>query len=190
MKKILMVLLVFALAGTSVFALDLLQYPPPLKGGNVMLDVGIGYAFTGFLSSGSKMSIPPLFISAEFALPTKAPISVGGLFAIYQYKYNANLFGVKWSEKYTSMYFGARGNWHWNFSPKWLDFYTGINIGYDYFKITLDPKPNYSWYSEPRYGGFTVGAQVGAHFYFTDFLGVVVEAGYPYLIKAGLALKF
>ena len=190
MKKILMVLLVLMVIGGSAFANDLLQYPPSLKGGNLMLDVGIGYAFTGFLSSGSKMSIPPLFISAEYALPVNVPISVGGLFAIYQYKWDATQVGFKWSEKYTSMYFGARGNWHWNFSPKWLDFYTGINIGYNYFKISYDPKPEGSWWVEPKYGGFTVGAQVGAHFYFTDLVGVVVEAGYPYLIKTGLALKF
>ena len=32
--------------------------------------------------------------------------------------------------------------------------------------------------------------QVGSHFYFTRNIGAVVETGYPYWIKAGIAVKF
>jgi hypothetical protein len=43
---------------------------------------------------------------------------------------------------------------------------------------------------DPGYGGFAIGGQLGAHFYFTDMVGAVLEFGYPFVGKVGLALKF
>jgi hypothetical protein len=127
------------------------------------------------------MRIPPLAVNVEYALPVKAPVSVGGLFALYR----SHISYVSHDEKLTYMTFGARGNWHWAFPVKWLDFYTGLFLGYSYVLWDAPADAAYVNYSRPA-----IGAQAGAHFYFTEKIGAVVEAGYPFAIKAGLALKF
>jgi hypothetical protein len=44
-------------------------------------------------------------------------------------------------------------------------------------------------YSSPSFGGFDFGGQVGAHFYFGNNIGLVLESGYPFALKVGVALK-
>ena len=185
MKKILLTLLIFAIFGGLAFAeFDPLSYPPPVKGGNILADAGLGFRSTGY--SSAKWKIPPIFIQAEYALPVGVPISVGGMFTICSYGYDYN-WGRKYSWKWTDMTFAARGNWHWGFDIDWLDLYTGIAIGYLYSKWDSDGIGS-GW--DYDYSGVFFAFQGGAHFYFTDFIGAVVEVGYPYWIKAGVALKF
>jgi opacity protein-like surface antigen len=186
MKKLLLVMAILLTAAAGAFAADWMSYPPPVEGGNFLIDAAIGYASAyGYTGSGTSLKIPPISATVEYALPVGLPISVGGLFAFYQY-------GWEYYYKYTwtYMFFGGRANWHWNFDIQWLDLYSGVFIGYRYFKEDYDGPSNYYGYVEANYGGFAVGGQAGAHFYFTKNIGAVVEAGYPFLVKAGLALKF
>ncbi|MDR2619290.1 MAG: hypothetical protein LBC62_10510 [Treponema sp.] len=184
MKKLVLIMAILVTAAAGAFAFDPMSYPPPVEGKNFLIDVTIGYAGAyGYTGSGLKMKIPPLGVNVEYALPVSVPISVGGLFALYRYGWD---YGYTWN--YTYMFFGARGNWHWNFDIDWLDTYTGLFIGYRYFKESYDG-PSYGW-TGVNYGGLAFGGQVGAHFYFTKNIGAIVEAGYPFLIRAGLALKF
>jgi len=182
MKKIILVLLVLAVVGGSAFAFDVMSYPPPVTGGNIMLDAGLGLRGTGY--SGASWKIPPLFIQAEYALPVGVPISVGGMFTICQYGYDY----YSWTWKWTDMTFAARGNWHWGFDVSWLDFYTGLALGYTYSR--WDDNGWSGSGSKYDYSGFFFSAQAGAHFYFTKMIGVMAEIGYPYWIKAGIAFKF
>ena len=183
MKKIVLVLLVLAIAGSSAFAFDVMSYPPPVSGGNVLLDAGIGLRATGY--SSAKWKIPPLFVQAEYALPVGVPISVGGMFTVCSYGYN--YYG--WADwTWTDMTFAARGNWHWGFDVSWLDVYTGLSLGYTYSKFSSNHS-DWDKYSSD-YSGFFFAGQVGAHFYFTQMVGAMVEFGYPYWVKAGIALKF
>jgi len=186
MKKLCFLLLILATVGGTVFAadFDILSYPPPVKGGNILIDAGLGIRGTGY--SNSKWRIPPLFVQVEYALPVQVPISVGGLFTIYSYGYNWS-DGEKWT--WTDFTIAARGNWHWGFDINWLDLYTGLSLGYTVSKW----KSNWahsSWGNNSGYGGFYFAGQVGAHFYFTKMIGAVVEVGYPYWIKGGIAFKF
>ena len=181
MKKLMLVLVIFAVIGSTAFALDLMSYPPSVEGGNIMVDIGAGLIL--FPDSGSSWKIPPLFAQVEYALPISVPISVGASFAFYQWERDYGII----SYTLTGMYFLARGNWHWGFPIEWLDLYTGVSVGYELANIKWDTK--LPWY-DPSYGGFAFGGQVGAHFYFTKMLGAMVEAGYPFLIKAGVSLKF
>ena len=182
MKKLVIILALVLLVGGAVFAdFDIMSFPTPVSAGNILVDAGIGLRAVGY--SGAKWKIPPLFVQGEYALPVGVPISVGGMFAIcsYGYKY-ASYYDWTWLD----MTFGARGNWHWGFDISWLDAYTGIAIGYTYSK--WDAK-GYSG-SAYDYSGVFFSGQVGAHFYFTPMIGVDVEFGYPYWVKAGVALKF
>jgi hypothetical protein len=183
-KKLIFILLVFVVLGTAVHAADILNYPPPLKGGTVLLDAGLGLTWHPGWLFNWKMSIPPLFASVEYCLPVGVPISVGGMFSLYQYKYDYNPYGYHYIGKYTYLIFTARGNWHWNLNVKNLDLYTGINLGYRAY-IHSDERTN-----DYNYGGFYSDIQAGLHYYFTPNIGLMAEVGYPYWAKAGLALKF
>jgi len=188
MKKIFLVLMVITMVAGSAFAFDILSYPTSLQGGNIQVDIGLGYSGWGSYS-GWKMKIPPLVASVEYCLPVAVPISVGGMFAISQYGWD---FYSNHSATYTYLTFAARGNWHWGFEIDWLDLYTGLGIGYQHFTQKWEgPNAAYyeKWYNY-NYGGLYWGTQVGAHFYFIPMVGVVVEFGYPIYAKAALALKF
>jgi len=187
MKRFLLILLILALSCGFAFAFDILSYPPPLSGGNIMVDVGVGLSSYGlFFDDYGDMSIPPVFLNVEYALPVGVPISVGGFGAFFQNKYEESISGG-WENTFFA--FGGRANWHWGFDPDWLDFYTGIWMGYMVHQA--------KWYGSninarnpPSYSALDFGAQVGAHFYFTNTIGLVLESGYPFVLKAGVALKF
>jgi len=184
MKKLLLLLLVFLIVGSSVFAFDILSYPPALGGGgSIMIDAGIGINYYGWVYNYyGKMSVPPIFAQVEYALPVGVPISVGGFTAFYQYKYNGYYY--TWRNNFVT--FGGRANWHWGFDIDKLDVYSGLSLGYRLHFYSGD----YDSYNSYSYGGFDFGAQVGAHYYFTPVFGAMVETGYPFLIKTGVALKF
>jgi hypothetical protein len=177
MKKLLLLLVVFIVGAAGAFAFDILSYPPPVRGGNIQADVGIG--FTG--ARHGKIVIPPLRVSAEYALSAGVPISVGGLVAIHTTEYG---YYALEDSGWTHFTFGARGNWHWAIEVPWLDLYTGLFLGY---QVVSYDGPGDDPYD---YGGFEPGAQVGAHFYFTETVGAFAEFGYPYWFNLGLALKF
>jgi hypothetical protein len=171
MKKIFILPLILLFCG-SAFAFDVLSYPPPVQGKDLQFDI-----VAGFTKTGRSLRIPPLAVNVEYALPTKAPISIGVLVAFYQ-------TGKK-DEGWTYVSFGGRANWHWAFPVNLLDFYTGIFVGYKY--ASWDGPSNLAG---PDGNRFAIGGQIGAHFYVTKGFGLVVEFGYPFLAKAGLAFKF
>jgi tetrahydromethanopterin S-methyltransferase subunit E len=178
MKKLLLLLIVFIVGSAGAFAFDILSYPPPVNGGNILVDIGIGL----ISAKDGDITIPPLRVSAEYALTAGVPISVGGLIAIHGSEYK------NWGSKLSWLYFtfGGRANWHWGLDVAWLDLYSGIFLGYQV--VSYDGPSYYEDHFD--YGGFTPGIQVGAHFYFTDKLGAFVEFGHPYWASIGLALKF
>lgn len=181
MKKVILFLLVFAVVTGFAFAeFNILSFPPPVEGGDIMIDVGLGLRGIPGLA---KWKVPPIFLQVEYALPVGVPISVGGMFTFYQYGYNYYYYTTF---KWTDMTFSTRANWHWGLDVKWLDLYTGLSLGYTYSKGTSSS----SYYRATSYSGFYYAFQGGAHFYFSKHIGAVAEVGYPYWIKAGLALKF
>jgi len=194
MKKCLLVLLILAVIGGAAFAFDIMSYPPRLAGGNaVMIDAGVGIntdiLFWNVIFAGyGKMSVIPLYLNAEYALPS-IPLSVGLSASYYQMKWN--LYSSSWDYGWQFNYLtiASRVNWHWGFDVKWMDVYTGLSLGYRAFWDTWYGSSNYRYSYTSSYGGFYYGAQVGIHFYFTDFIGLQLETGYPYLLKAGLSFK-
>ncbi|MDR2478880.1 MAG: hypothetical protein LBD48_06150 [Treponema sp.] len=79
MKKLIGLFILIVCFGGSAFAFDINSYPPPVSGGNILIDAGpgIGLGFAG------SLKIPPLFVQAEYALP-KIPISVGAGLSFWQ----------------------------------------------------------------------------------------------------------
>lgn len=189
MKKLLFVLLIFTIIGTSASAVDLMSLPPPLESGDILVDAGVGF----ITSSYGSMKIPPLFVQGEYVLPVPAPVSVGASFSFYRFGQDFTGIGYSYSWAHTYMSIMARGNWHFNFFPdvNWLDLYGGVTLGYRIHQAKYSANSgSTSTGAAPSYSGLDFGGQIGAHFYFTDMIGAVAEFGYPYFVKGGVALKF
>jgi hypothetical protein len=152
-----------------------------------MIDAGIGLLPTSYLVTSilfdTKWKIIPLFVQAEYALPVGIPLSVGMMFSMYQY----GIDFYSWESKWTDFIISTRANWHWGFNIKWLDFYTGLSVGY-LFGTYEDNYYLGNYYDADS--EFYWGFQAGAHFYFTKFFGAMVETGYPYWLKIGVSFKF
>jgi len=191
MKRLLMFLLVLLITGGIAFSADLMDYPASLNGGNFLFDVGLGWAFVS--SSGTSIStsikIPPIVLSAEYCIPS-VPISIGGLAGFYQYEWRYSELKTPWIETWTYTTFGARINWHWNIGVSWFDLYTGAFIGYTYFSWSSGLNSYTDQIMQQTHRGIDFGGQVGAHFYFAKNIGALAEWGYPFVTKAGFALKF
>ena len=177
MKKIILVLLILAVVGGAAFAFDPLSYPPPLYGGgSIMVDAGAGYWYSSFLDFGG-FGVPPLFVDVEYALPVGVPISFGAGVSFFQWKFS-DTNTQTWITPH------VRTNWHFGFDVSWLDLYLGFSFGGN-----IISKENYHGSTGASSGPYG-GAHVGAHLYFSHNVGAVIEAGYPFVFKAGLALKF
>ncbi|GHU87412.1 hypothetical protein FACS189476_02820 [Spirochaetia bacterium] len=148
----------------------------------VLINAGIGFGPTG----GYNMGVPPLSLSADFKLPIKVPITVGGIFTYTQWKYSYN-WGSTYDFRWHNIGFGARGMYHFNF-VKNLDVYTGLTLGY--VIQTFDGGA----YNGSGYGGtsfFLYGFNVGARYFFTKNIDVYLETGYSGLqfVSLGLSVK-
>jgi hypothetical protein len=112
MKKLILIPMILMIMGGALAALDLFTYPPPLEGGDILIDAAIGYASAlGYSGSGTNLKIPPVSAGVEYALPVQVPISVGGVVAFWRYGWEYYNYGYTW----TYIVGGARANWHWNF---------------------------------------------------------------------------
>ncbi|MCL2070242.1 MAG: hypothetical protein FWH19_04575 [Treponema sp.] len=188
MKRFVLILLVFVLASASAFAFDIMQYPPTVESGDFLLNAGVG--FGSFGATSWHVKIPPIAVSLEYCLDTAAPISVGGMVSFLQYGWD--YLGGQESWTHTFIIFAGRANWHWNFDVDWLDFYTGLSLGYQYFNAEYSG-PDQLWldrFYDWNYGGFYWAGQLGARFFFSQKIGAVAEFGYPMLLKAGITFKF
>jgi hypothetical protein len=181
-KKLVLALLMVTLLAGGAFAQEWYNsYAPGIDGSTILANIGIGFGLSPY--SLLKMSVPPLSASVEYAgLPI--PLSVGGYFGFARYKWD--FFGLTSDESMTILSFGARAAWHFNFLQN-LDAYGGVALGYQVNVYSVDMGP---WgYGS---GAFDFGFFVGARYFFTDIIGVYLEAGYSplSLISAGLSLKF
>ena len=179
MKKLLFVLLIIAVVCGSAFAFDPLSYPPPLGGGgNLLLDAGVGYWLgLGVYGTGIGYGILPLFAQLEYALPVEVPISIGGGVSFFR-------LSDRWDTNYSVTYITPQGraSWHWGFDVDWLDLYTGVALGWHVVSV------NAGYASASASSGLYFAGFAGAHFYFSERVGAMVEVGYPFL-KAGIAFK-
>lgn len=184
MKKLCMVLLVVCIGG-SAFAFDILSYPPPVKGGNILIDAGLGFG----IGYEGDLRIPPIFAQVDYALP-QIPISVGGNISYWQNGERWGYSGYRVDYTYNYLAVVARGNWHWGFNISWLDLYSGLSIGYRAFwkDYDLPSGLNEDLLPTRNYGGMDWGLQIGAHFYFTEKIGLALELGFP-MSRLGIAIK-
>ncbi|MCL2231407.1 MAG: hypothetical protein FWC01_09965 [Treponema sp.] len=185
-KKIIVALLILAVTAGSAFAFDPMSAADGIKDSSIFVNLGVGIGGSSF-----TIVIPPVGGSVDFLLPGALPLSVGAFFqmAIYERSWNGWLGYDK--DIYTYMAFGGRVAWHFDFGINNLDTYLGAALGWCLYTYEETFTGNTASRTTDRsffyYGGF-----VGARFFFTNNIGVWLEAGYSALTYAslGLALKF
>jgi hypothetical protein len=148
--------------------------------GDKLLNVGIG--INSYYSGG----IP---FGASFELGITDAISVGGNVDYLSHKYK-DLGNFK----FTALYIGARGSYHFNellnISNDKIDLYGGVTLGYRVFSWKDDFGSDGLGNS---YGsGVYLGILAGGKYYFSNNIGAFVELGAIGSTNAriGLAVKF
>jgi hypothetical protein len=150
--------------------------------GDKLINVGIG--LNSYYSGGI-----PFGASMEFGVTET--ISVGANVDYLSYTYN---YGTLGNYKFTALYFGGRGSYHFNelfnLNNEKVDLYGGAALGYRSFSW----KDNFSNASlGDSYGsGVYFGIFVGGRYYFTNNVGGFAELGAigSTNVRIGLAFKF
>jgi hypothetical protein len=133
--------------------------------GDKLLNVGVG--INSYYSGG----IP---LGASFEVGITDDISVGGNVDYLSYKYK-----TLGNFKFTALYFGARGSYHFNtllnIDNEKVDLYGGVTLGYRVFSW----KDDYSGEGlKSSYGsGLYLGILAGGKYYFASNIGAFAELG-------------
>jgi hypothetical protein len=177
MKKTIILLMM-----CSVSALFCLAQKTGYVKGNKLLNVGIG------INSYYDKGIP---VGASFEYGITNEISVGANVDYVSSKYN---YGYGYDYKFTTIYFGVRGSYHFNellnIENEKIDLYAGATLGFRSFGW----KDSYSNSGlSGSYGsGVYAGAFAAGKYYFSKIVGAFVEVGAIGSTNArvGLGFKF
>ncbi len=148
--------------------------------GDKLLNIGIG--LNSYYSSG----IP---LNASFEVGVTDDISVGGSLDYLSSKYT-----ILNDYKFTAIYIGARGSYHFNkllnLNSDKVDLYGGLGLGYRSFSWSDGFTSNVLGDS---YGsGIYFGLHIGGKYYFSESIGGFAELGATGATNArlGVAFKF
>ncbi len=150
--------------------------------GDKLLNIGVGV--NSYYSSGFP-------IGASFEVGITDAISVGGNVDYLSSKYN---YGSGFNAKFTTIYFGARGSYHFNeilnVNNEKIDLYAGATLGYRSFSF----KDNFTGTNlSGSYGsGVFFGGYAGGKYYFSDNIGAFAELGATGStnVRLGIGFKF
>ncbi len=152
-----------------IFAAVLLVFFLPVKS-NAQFDVGAHYAgpSLGFYFHGSSIILGGNY---EYGMELKdiGKVGIGGI--VRYFSYDAGW----WS--YSDILLAAQGNYHFNLESKKFDPWAGLVIGFDIGSVDYSG-PGNQYYVEPSYGGFLIGLQGGARYWFSPSMAVVGRLGF------------
>ncbi len=185
MKKLLLIFVVGCFALTQLVAQE-----STFNKGDKVLNLGIGFGSAWYSGIGYKAQVPPVSASFEIGVVDnvleKGVIGVGGYFGYSSYKWTYS--GSDYGWKYTNLFIGARGNFHYPLVNK-LDTYIGLTLGVNV--VTDKSWGGYEGVSAGSYGGLKTAEFIGARYYFSDNFAAMLELGYGVsYINIGVALKF
>ena len=185
MKKFLFLAGLFMAAATASAQADLGK-------GNLQLNAGTGISGWGI----------PVYVGLDYGVTDE--ITVGGELSYrydtssYAIRANFGRFGEYRSDKITYRHhtFGVFTNGNYDFNrllrlPRQLDLYAGASLGFFFGSVTSS-EGNIK-YTGDDYSGFSLAAQTGARYFFTDNFGVNLELSGGLLTsgaKAGITYRF
>lgn len=179
MKKRIGILVVGALV-----LLTMKDVQAQFKKGDRLLNIGLG------VNSYYNGGIP---ISAIYEVGVTPEISVGGGIDYLSHEYN---YTYNYRRRFTALYIGARGSYHFNellkIKDKRFDVYAGLSLGFRSFTWSDDKYYN-NYGLDSSYGsGLYLGIHIGGRYYFNNRLGAFLELGSLGSTNArvGVTLKF
>lgn len=179
----------FVIVVVLLIAANLKLSAQAYKEGDKLINLGIGVG-TPFFGSGYKSTIP-INPTITWEKSFSDIISVGGTisYAASKYSYNyVDAFGnIKINDiKYTAIFLGARGSYHFALSNEKFDPYVGGGLGY----VILTASNNEGYMGGAASGiGFTFYA--GGRYYLAKKISLYSELGYASLsfLNVGISLK-
>ena len=159
MKKIVLVLLILAVAGGSAFAFDINSFPDPIEEGQFLISPT--FHLGSFFGYGVTLGITG---AVDYALPIPVALMVGGEVgvAFIAASYTPILIPIL-----------ARVSWHPNFEVDNLDVYVRTKLGYAIGFGSSGYGSDSNWG-----GGFSWGVSSGVRYFFTEMMGVFGELGW------------
>ncbi|MCL2186883.1 MAG: hypothetical protein FWB86_13680, partial [Treponema sp.] len=191
---IIVALLILVAFVGSASAFDFLSAADGIKDSSIFINLGVGFGVGLY----SDIVIPPVQASVEYLLPIGIPLSVGGFFEMGMWTNNGNVTTYVGKYDETRMAFGGKVSWHVDLGLKNLDLYVSLKLGYMLWSVTND-YTDWSYSSgyyrrkvESSYDDLFYGFALGARYFFTDAIGIYLEAGYSLVsfVNLGLAVKF
>lgn len=154
------ILALFLLATTIIFAQKLTDKEDgecPLSVGQNQINAGVGLSSWGI----------PIYVGIDHCF--KNDLTFGAEVSFRQY--HNKWAGYYYDESVIGIY--ANCNYHFNkilgIPPIW-DFYLGVNLGFNMWTGDYN-------YSNSHSSGIGIGGQIGVRYYFSDKLGINLEAG-------------
>ncbi|MDR1248487.1 MAG: hypothetical protein LBK63_04200 [Treponema sp.] len=188
-KRIVLAVVLATIGASGLFALNWQAYPVPLKPGNIMVNLGVGFG----TPLHGNMVIPPISASFDYALGG-LPFTLGALAGFmtseYTYDYTG---GYGYTYDYTGLAIAGRFGYHPDLGVKNLD--VSANLALGYYLYTAKANYNGSW-SGPKpdpkdYSRLYLGFNLGGRYFFTDNVGAFLELGYSALsfVTAGVTFR-
>jgi hypothetical protein len=126
------------------------------------------------------MGVPPISFSYEQAIKDdvleNGVIGIVGSIGYTSFKSTWNFSGYEYGWKYSNIYFGAGGSFHYPLLDK-LDTYAALMLGYN-ISTTKEYGTNPGDDFSGSYGGFQFAGFVGARYYFNDQFAAFAQVGY------------
>ena len=173
--------------------------------GTTVVNLGLGlvgfgsYALLG--GSSGLTRFPLILISGEHGLNADlgpGVLAIGGLIGYRSASYigsdNFNLLRAEYKWKWSDIYVGARGIYHYQLVPNpKVDTYGGVTLG-----VRISSFNDNGYFKTRGLGGYKAsssylssGLFVGARYYFTDMIAAYGEFGYDLaLLKLGVSARF
>ncbi|HXD93604.1 MAG TPA: hypothetical protein VNX01_10350 [Bacteroidia bacterium] len=199
MKKIIILFVTTALI--SIATISKAQDEQCFKKGTSAINLGVGFGNTiaygtGLYGYGTGISISPAFTASyEYGI---IHVGIGTIGAGLEFGYQGSHYnytdGVNiYKERWTTLAFGPRATYHFDFlNKKKFDVYPIIQVNI-YSSLYSDNGPAGGTYLNPNTNSVSVrpSVLVAARYFFTPNIGVYSELGYDIsIIKAGLSIKF
>ncbi|MDR0503799.1 MAG: hypothetical protein LBH16_10825 [Treponema sp.] len=175
-------ILLICAAGASVSAwepADLAKYPDCTKAGDFLINFGVGLSVPNDGLGSGYVYVPPVRVSVDYNIPIgagKLPFFAGGVAGYSGYGYRNEWF-------YSSISFGGRFGYHFNWGIEKLDTYAVLSAGWIIYAGDYRPAET---------GMPLAGFNAGGRYYLAKTFGFWAELGFTTFswIDVGVTLKF
>lgn len=136
----------------------------------------------------------PIFgANYEYAMKTNVGDGILGIGGLLRYWSWSEDIGSNWGWDYSDFMIGGQANYHFKVGDGKIDPWAGLTLAYDVGSVKYKGPSGHHW-SEPTWGGFFVGLDGGARYWFSNTVAGTVRLNLGSLsysaIDFGVDFKF